>query len=190
MNALFGKERADILRNKLEILDPIDREFTVVEELVQALKEMGGKYVLPFCFKNEQGTRTSHHLIFVTKDFKGYEIMKEIMAKESSTADQGVASFQYNPVDIRFPSLFPFTTPLDELETKLLECFAGRSLKMEEIYLEHSIGKAYIKRNYKSALIKLEMERKIVVAPSVNKRKKYKGEISFADGVLVTFPTR
>jgi hypothetical protein len=32
-------------------------------------------------------------LIFVSKHFKGYEIMKIIMAKESSTEDQGVASF-------------------------------------------------------------------------------------------------
>lgn len=46
--------------------------------------------MLPFCFKNESGTRTKHHLIFVTKAFKGYEVMKDIMAKASSSREQGV----------------------------------------------------------------------------------------------------
>jgi hypothetical protein len=31
----------------------------------------------------------------VSKAFKGFEVMKEIMAKESSTDDNGVASFDY-----------------------------------------------------------------------------------------------
>ena len=62
--------------------------------------------VLPFGFTNERGTRTSHHLIFVSKHFKGYEIMKGVMASESSSSTQGVPSFRYNPADARFPLLF------------------------------------------------------------------------------------
>jgi len=84
MNALFGTERADILRQELEPLSPGERELLIIEELSKALKDKGGKYVLPFRFRNEKGSRTSHHLIFVSKNIRGYEIMKEIMAKESS----------------------------------------------------------------------------------------------------------
>src|SRR6266403_465781 len=73
MHALFGEERANVLRKKLEGLAPADRENAIVEELALALREMGGKYVLPFGFTNERGSRTSHHLIFVSKHFKGYE---------------------------------------------------------------------------------------------------------------------
>ena len=90
MNALFTKQRADKLRQHLETLNPSEREMAIVEEIANALTEMGAKYVLPFCFKNEHGTRTSHHLIFVTKHFRGYGIMKDIMARQSSAADQGV----------------------------------------------------------------------------------------------------
>ena len=36
----------------------------------KAIKEMGGQYILPFCFKNSHGNRTSHHLVFVSKDVK------------------------------------------------------------------------------------------------------------------------
>ena len=39
------------------------------------------RFVLPFCFKNNSGTRTTHHLVLVTKHFKGYDLMKGIMAQ-------------------------------------------------------------------------------------------------------------
>jgi three-Cys-motif partner protein len=78
MDALFGTQRADLLRARLSGLGPEDREMLIVEELSQALKEMGAAFVLPFTFKNERSDRTTHHLIFATKHFKGYEIMKGI----------------------------------------------------------------------------------------------------------------
>ena len=117
---------------------------------------MGGKYVLPFRFKNEKGNRTSHHLIFVSKHFKGYEIMKEIMAGESSSADQGVPSFEYSPASFLQPLLFELSRPLDDLEEMLLTKFAGRCVIMEQVYQEHNVDTPYIKKNYKDVLRKLE----------------------------------
>lgn len=188
MNALFGKERADRLRKELEPLSPIERELAIVEAIVQALYEMGGKYPLPFSFKNAVGNRTSHHLIFVTKNFRGYEIMKEIMAKESSTITQGVPSFEYNPASRNQPFLFELSRPLDDLANMLLKQFAGQTLKMIEIYNFHHVGKPYIKSNYKEILTKLEAGKKITVKPHSSKRRKMKGKITFSDNVLVTFP--
>jgi three-Cys-motif partner protein len=187
INALFAKTRADKLRLQLQTLKPEDRELTIVEAICEALQEMGGKYVLPFCFKNENGKRTSHHLIFVSKDFKGYEIMKEIMAKESSEQNQGVPSFEYNPATSMQPLLFELYRPLDELEKMLLDEFAGQIITMEEIYLQHNVGKRYIRKNYKTALKNLESQGKIIAEPPANKRRKVKGEITFADSVKVTF---
>jgi three-Cys-motif partner protein len=101
MEALFGNERAAQLRTALAGMSPDDRESLILEELSQAIKEMGGTFVLPFRFK--RGKRTSHSIVFVSKSFKGYEIMKDIMAGESSTDDQGVASFTYSPADASMP---------------------------------------------------------------------------------------
>jgi hypothetical protein len=81
--------------------------------------------VLPFCFKNEHGTRTSHHLILLTKNFRGDEIMKAIMARQSSAADHDVLSLTYNPADNKFPLLFELTHLLNDLESMLLKDFAG-----------------------------------------------------------------
>ncbi len=71
MNALFGEERAGNLREKIKGLPPNERELMIVEELCQAIKDTGKEYVLPFRFRSHTGKRTSHHLIFVSKGFKG-----------------------------------------------------------------------------------------------------------------------
>ena len=185
MNALFGNERADNLRSQLKTKTPDERELIIIEYISQAVKEIGGKYVLPFCFKNDQGKRTTHHLIFVSKNIKGYSIMKEIMAKVSSSTEQsqGVPSFEYNPARSSQLLLFP-PRPLDDLENMLLDEFAGQTLTMKEVYEKHNVGKPYIERNYKDALLKLEKRGQIITEPS----KRRKG--TFGDKVIVTFPPK
>jgi three-Cys-motif partner protein len=184
MNDLFGDERAQAIRRKLVGLGPDEREVLIIEELSKALKEIRGSYVLPFTFKNEQGTRTKHYLIFVSKNFKGYEIMKGIMAHESSERDQGVASFAYSEASQKYPTLFELTRPLDDLEDMLLKEFGGHKLAMSEVYGLHNIGRPYIKSNYKKILAKMEASGKIEADPSAEKRRKG----TFPDNVVVTFP--
>ena len=190
MDALFGEERADMLRHRLASVCPREREMAIVEELTKALKEMGGEYVLPFCFKNEQGNRTSHHLIFVSKHFRGYEIMKDIMARESSRVEQGVPSLAYCHADKKYPFLFEMSRPLDDLRDMLVNTFAGRSLTMKEIYEQHNVGTPYVKANYKTVLTDLEAEGRITANPPAEapkgEKKRKKG--TFADTVVVTFP--
>jgi hypothetical protein len=152
MDALFGAQRANELRENLPKLEPADRESLIIEALAQAMKELGATFVLPFTFKDEKGNRTKHHLIFATKNFKGYEIMKEIMAKESSEQTQGVPSFEFSPAAERFPMLFELSRPLEDLAEMLLKQFAGETLTMNEVYLRHCVGRPYIARNYKQAV--------------------------------------
>ncbi|MDJ0555899.1 MAG: three-Cys-motif partner protein TcmP [Microcoleaceae cyanobacterium MO_207.B10] len=181
MKVLFSEERFNQLKEELKEIKPHERELTIIENISQALKEIGGVYVLPFCFKNDRGTRTSHHLIFISKNVLGYSIMKDIMAKESSSSEQGVPIFEYNPATKYQPLLFELSRPLDELENMLLNEFAGKTITMIDIYHRHHVGKRYIKKNYKDTLIKLEAQGKIIVEPS--KRRKN----TFGDTVKVTF---
>jgi len=185
MDCLFEISRADELRKKLQILNPQDRELMIIEELCKAIRELGPQYVLPFRFKSARGTRTSHHLIFVSKNFTGYEKMKEIMAKESSSKEQGVPSFEYNPADIgnlQLNLLSKLASPLSDLGDMLLDFFAGRTLTMYHIYEEHNVDRPFIKSNYKETLLKLEESGKI-------KTEKHRKN-TFGDKVKVTFPTR
>lgn len=189
MEALFGEERAAGLRTKLKVLSSEERELTVVEELVEALREMGGKYVLPFRFRNPAGNRTSHHLIFVSKHVLGYSIMKEIMARESSKREQGVASFEYNAADERYPLLFELNRPLDQLEKMLLVTFAGKQLAAYDVYERHHVGYPYVWENYQQALRNLEATKQITADPPAIQRPRRKGVVTFAKHVVVRFPS-
>ncbi|MDO9460655.1 MAG: three-Cys-motif partner protein TcmP [Alphaproteobacteria bacterium] len=183
MEALFGPDRINVLRSELPDLKPETREARIVEELCQAIKEVGGKFVLPFRFRNSLGTRTLHYLIFVSKSFKGFEIMKDIMAKESSTQDQGVPSFSYSPADASMPFLFSFNQPLENLKLTLPSEYSGQELTVDEIYKQHSVDKPYVRKNYKDILMQLEEEGKIELRSLTGKRRKG----TFADHLLVRF---
>ena len=184
MTALFGHKRFSLLQARVTGINPHERELIVIEALCEALREPGCRFVLPFRFRTDTDTRTSHHIVFVGKHFKGYEIMKEVMAGESSTMDQGVASFEYNPATVHQPFLFELTRPLDELGDMLVASFAGKTLTMTDIYEQHNIDRPFIKKNYKSVLIQLEKERRIVANPPASERRKN----TFADRVTVEFP--
>ncbi len=184
MDCLFGQARAENLRQKLKFLESDDRELTILEELAEALQELGGEYVLPFSFLNNKGTRTSHHLIFVSKHVRGYQIMKDIMARQSSMSEQGVPTFRYCRADRKYHLLFELSRPLEDLEEMLLNDFVGQTLSMEEIFERHNVGRPYIRRNYKEVLMKLEKEEKIVTSPRAVDRKSN----TFGPHVRVFFP--
>lgn len=184
MVALFGEQGIEQLLTELSSQDPENRELMIVEQISQSLKKMGGCYTLPFCFKNASGSRTSHYLIFVSKHIRGYNIMKEIMGKESSDVPQGVPSFDYCVADKTMPLLFDLARPLDELETMLLKTFSGMTLKMIDVFERHHVGKKYLRSNYKEALKSLEAKGTITVSPPVQKRRRN----TFSDNAMVRFP--
>ena len=159
VDLLFGTERANALRETLPSLNAQLRQATVLDALVAIIKQLQPTtYALPFIFKSRVAERTSHMLIFVSKHFKGYSIMKEIMAKESSADDQGVPSFTYSLADASTPLLLPFTRPLSDLRASLLEQFAGQERNLREIYEAHSPDTPFAEKNYRDVLSKLERE--------------------------------
>jgi three-Cys-motif partner protein len=185
MIQLFGEARVQQLKMRLPDLSPELREAAILEELSAELRRLGATFVLPFTFKNAAGTRTTHKLIFVTKHFKGYEIMKDIMFAESSTQDQGVASFAYSPADASMPLLFSLARPADELKSELLTLFAGKSKSFETLYVEHSVDTPYVRKNYRAALTELENEG----AVQVNTLKAGRRPGTFAEHVTIKFPS-
>ena len=188
MAALFGDERAARLSKALRGLAPEEREAMIVEHTCVALRELGGKYVLPFTFRTATGKRTSHHLVFVSKHPLGYKIMKEVMAGQSGSRIQGVASFDYNPATVRQPTLLEYARPLDDLAAMLLGDFAGRTVTMGKVYEEHNYGRPFIERNYKEVLVHLEEEGRITGDPPHHKRPKRNGVRTCANRVQFTFP--
>jgi hypothetical protein len=134
-----------------------------------------------FRFRMEDADRTSHYLVFVSKNFLGYEIMRGVMAKASSTIVEDVASFEYDP---RPPLFLPDGRSVEALAESLVVDFAGTVLTVREIFERHSIDKLYVRRNYKDALIRLESTGRVVPSrPAAERRKN-----TLADDIMITFP--
>ena len=182
---IFGKERANKLRKKVEGVKAGPRREIVLDELTDALREtVKGVFVLPFAFRDKD-RRLTHHLIFVSKNFKGYEEMKKIMAKASSQLieQECIASFTFSLAP-KLKANLPGLGLLDKLKELLLKEFSGRTLETSVIYRTHNVGTPYILNDYKVALMQLEEEGKISVTDPEGKNRR-KG--SFPSRLMVAF---
>ncbi|MCL2862626.1 MAG: three-Cys-motif partner protein TcmP [Methanimicrococcus sp.] len=192
MVSLFGNERLDSVRRKCDtVVNTNEREKIIIQELCNALKENGSRFVLPFRFKNNEGTRTSHHLIFLSKGFRGYDIMKDIMHRESTDKSGEVAaSFEYNPLDLRGSKQYTLrdwlSPPLNDLRDMLLQEYDGQTIDFLQLYEEHSVDKPFIKKNYKGVLRTLYDDKRIKAVDRKTGKPPRKGT-SFSDNMRITF---
>ncbi|MCK5566185.1 MAG: three-Cys-motif partner protein TcmP [Planctomycetes bacterium] len=185
INALLGKQRVADLREKVVKLNPFEREVILMDTLCMALNELGGKYVLPFCFKHAEQEKTSHYLIFVGKHPLGYGIVKEIMAKHSERDKDGIPSFTYDPKPKQLE--FTFNKPFDELLESLKKDFQGQTLSFSDIYKRHQQKTRFVKQNYKDALLYLERKDDITVDKSASERPVRNGKVTLGEKRIITF---
>jgi len=190
MTDLFGATRLDELRAKVTGRTSNERQTLIIDALTDALGELGGQFVLPFEFEMEQDKRPSHYIIFVSKEFRGYHIMKEVMAGLSS--DEGeVKKLEYVPMRSSQMSLFNDlgrTHSIATLKDLLGLVCTGTTDSVVRIYETHTVGTPYTLKNVKDALRELEADGRVVIDPPANKRPKRKGEVTLADDKIVTFP--
>jgi three-Cys-motif partner protein len=185
MEALFGAKRLARLRKKLPGLSPKKRERMILRFLRRRLREVGGQYVRPFKFVKPNG-RTSHYLIFVSKKFKGVEIMRDVMANASSHQDgDGVASFSYDPRPVHRAFTRPEPKRLDRLQANFKDDLAGQSLTAREIFERHSRDGRFTFKNYQEALRRLEEAKEISVVRPTN-RKVYAGKATMPPDARIT----
>jgi three-Cys-motif partner protein len=182
MTAMFGEDRARLLRDELDRLHPHQREQRVHAEIENALHEVGVKFVQRYDFEKRHDS-----LFFMSQKEKGLRVMKSVMQKRSTSDDHGVPSFSYaRPQDSQtsFSMFAPARTPIDELRDDLLARFAGRTLTFEQIVSEHHPGTNYIDKNYRQALLELETREEISTYPKLRRAG------TFGPSVRVTFPKR
>ena len=181
---LWSRDGLDRLRERLEGVASQEREGIVIDHYRHILRQHGMPQVVTFAFESE--TRLSHHLVLISKHPKAEELVKEIMAPYSSRLPQHVPTLRYSPDEMRSPALFEMSRPLDNLMDMLWDCFAGRTLTAEQVYLQHHEGRPFIRRNYKEALLALDAEGRVVTDPPAQKRRRN----TMADHVKVTFRRR
>lgn len=182
IDELFGSSRASHIRLGLHGKKPFERESFIMDQLSEALKE-SASFVLRFRFESPDIDRTSHYLIFVTKGFRGYEIMKDIMAGESVPSDSMVPTFEYTEHPEQ-NQLLNLNDPNEELAGRLLRHFKGRTLSFDDIYKEDSPDTPYVKDNYRKALFILENAHKVSVISTGSKKRRAS---TFGSSCAITF---
>lgn len=185
IDKIFGSERADEMRKAVADLDPNGREELVLSAFAETLLEdTESRFVLPFCFRPRPGARTTHYLVFASKRFLGYDIMKSIMSSASSEHDhQDVGSFDFFPATLH-GFLREMTSSADDLPDRLTRELAGRTLTRDELYEEHSPGTPFRKLHYNDALKQLENDGRIECTTSRPRRRRG----TYASHVSIFFP--
>ena len=189
VDALFGTKRAERLRELTSGANTEEREQLVIEEFTEALADRGYDQIIPYVFEDEEKDRTSHYLIFVSKHWLGYSIMKDIMYRESENRNQGVARFGHvrSVSKRRTPLLELINRPLDDLGDDLCELFAGQSMTMKRLCERHQDMlkvNPFVPKNYKDVLNQLDEHKRI----TTSKPSRRKG--TFGDDIIVTFPAK
>ncbi|MFB9865631.1 three-Cys-motif partner protein TcmP [Rufibacter immobilis] len=195
MKELFGYQRALELGTLLHKKKPREREEVIMDAVKKAMSEIGGAFTLEFKFS--KGKRTSHHLIFVTKDKKGFGLMKSIMAKVSDRLEAHIKSsltrfsfnaFKPNETNSQLALFDNNVLVACKLGGELLKVFAGKTMTMYDIYLNHHVGNHYIESDYKNAIRHLEEVRAVTTNPTAEKRQIRNGIRTVSDKLLISFP--
>lgn len=192
IDGLFGEARADELREACKQVQSQQREELVIEKYIEALNDLGYDYVIPYVVEFDEKDRTSHYLIFISKNHVGFKVMKGVMYALSENKTQGVAKFGYvgSVNKTKTPILDFFNTPLDDMANHICEVFAGRSLTRKQLmtsYDKNYPKNPYVDQNWRDALTMLETEGRIEADPPMADRPKRKGVATFGENTTVTF---
>jgi hypothetical protein len=180
MNLLFGAERASALRKEIEGLDTPARKQRVIDGMAEALRSTAS-CVLPFEFSDR-----GDQLFFASRNEKGLDVMKKVMAKRSTDAGSQVPSFSFTAGPVQ-GNLFALAhDPLADLCDDLLHDFAGLTLTFGQVFHSHHVNQRYIEQNYREAILRLEEQSLVSVTPA--KRRMLAGKKTLAENVRITFP--
>lgn len=177
MKQLFGDKHYYLLNEKVKLISGQNRESIIVNEMSEALQDIGMKYVLPFRFKTEKKNRTSHYIIFASKNITGFKIMKDIMYNIGEKDFNGIGQFEFIPscdkqLDTQLSIIDLFATPFQEFKENLCKKYSGKTISMKRLFECDSPNTRFVSKQYKKALIELELEGRISCDKPYNQRRK------------------
>ena len=183
VDEFFEAQRARSIRARIRNQPPAERERIILDAVRTSIRDAGA-IPLVFGFKSDNG-RTSHHLVFASKDKKAAGMMKSIYGSASSVVKEGVGSGEHNP---RAAEMGPsFFDGLYEVEDRLLQVFADRTITFAQLLIEEAQTR-YTESNYRDALLHLESERRIAVEPPASHRRlQSRGKRTLPKTVVITF---
>ena len=188
MRQLFGETHYSILMQKLNGCTGQIREAIIVNEMAEAIHDIGLKYVLPFRFKAEGKNRTSHYIIFGSKNVVGFNVMKDIMYRIGEKDFNGIGQFEFIPScdkkGMQLSIIDLYATPFEEFKKELCERYKGRTVSMLSLYNEDSPNTRFVLKQYKKAMTVLNMSYQNIVDGKLERVFKEIDEQSYEPRVL------
>jgi hypothetical protein len=184
VDEFFEPARAKALRAEIPNRSAPERQRIILSAVTSSITEAGA-IPLFFRFKSNKG-RTSHHLVYASKNQRAAGMMKGILRSASSKVVEGVGSSEHDPrVRELSGSLFD---GLYEVEDRLLSVYASREIRFGAL-LEAEAHTQYPESNYRDAVLKLEGEGRVVVDPPAETRRFQAGgkKRTLPKGVLIRF---
>jgi three-Cys-motif partner protein len=186
MGALFEADRAEIMRREVRAMSPSRRLNYILSKLDEVLKKHGLRYNMIFKFSGDKSKRTTHALVFVTKDIKGYKIMKDVMASASSTHSQdGVPSYEFCPEVRKAQPELDLVSEVSKLAEQLACKYSGRRMIVQDV-VDGEQPTRFVDKNIKDALCMLEKSGCLTAVPPAASRWRA-GRLTCGPKVLLTF---
>lgn len=184
---LFGEQHYKSLLQNIQGQSGQNRESIVVNEMAEAIKDKGIKYILPFRFKFSGKERTSHYIIFASKNSIGFSIMKDIMYKIGEKDFHGIGKFEFIPSCdktnyLQLGIIDFYNTPFEEFKKYLCQKYSDKRITVIDLIKSDIPNTKFIKSQYKKALIQLETEGLITCLPQNHKKG------TMGDNVELIFP--
>jgi hypothetical protein len=157
LEALLGVDRVAELRARFhEVDDERDNERAVLRALAASVKAIDGRDILPFAFRRRTG-HASHHLVFVSKHLRGYQVAKEAMGRSSSwTFPGGIPGLEFITPGYDHRLILDTDAPsIDKLKNLLVHRMGGKRLNLQGAYDSVTLGTPYVQRNVRAAAVSL-----------------------------------
>lgn len=169
MRELFGNELAMELKRELPGLSAHGREGFIISKFRDVLRQSVARYVLPFRFLNPRGTRTTHHLLFLTNHPLGLGIMKDIMRREGGSESAPLEYSRTRETQSELPMVREWQ--ISQLADELVVRFKGRTLRLRQLYYEHHPFTSWTFPDYQGAVMLLEEQGRITCDPPASMRR-------------------
>lgn len=192
---IFGDKEYSKLKTEIKkIKNGRDQDNLILKTLNKVLNKTENIYSCGLRIDLKDKHLSNYYLIFISKHWRGFKIMKEIMGNhEYSIYDSDeIPYFIYNNKSIGQPIetfMRGFNPRMNKIKNTILRTFSKvNNISVKNICEKlHENKFKYLDKNIKSALSELEIEGKIVIDKHYSKRMKRKGKITLGEGRLVTF---
>lgn len=191
MIELFGESELPSLRNRLLQSNSTDLKDKLMLSAIETnLNRHHNVYMLSFAMEFEKRQSKSHYLVSLCKHPKGFELMKDIVARYSCTDALDIPLWVFSNLrnQMKDQQGLCLDDGLRRLKRQVLKDFEGESILVKDLVDQcHSLKYLYLEKNIKAALLSLEDSGDVLIDKPREQRPVRMGQPTLSGKHLVTF---